>query len=235
MMKLTRGAGSTQCVALPRLALRQALVWLLLPLLVFTGYAADTFGPPFLERLWSDYGAEARERGRELNHLLLKLEGRPDSEKLREINRYFNRIPYADDIDHWLAQDYWATPEEFIGTNRGDCEDYVIAKYVALRAVGIPEGKLFLTYVKATELGVSHMVLTYFSTPSDTPLVLDNYDPRILPATERRDLLPIYSFNAESFFLTAETGGVARRLPPGKIKNRKWDALRNALGKEQQL
>lgn len=218
-----------------RAAVIPSLKWLLPIIVAISAYAGEAFGPTFLQRLAADYGEAAYQRGVSLQALLHQLKWRPIEEQLAEINRYFNHIPYAEDSDHWGAQDYWATPEEFLGTNQGDCEDYVIAKYVALRAVGVPEGKLFLTYVKAKQLKVAHMVLTYFPNPNEPPLVLDNYNPKILPATQRTDLLPVYSFNADSFFLTAKTGAIAKRLPPGKIKNSKWDALKHSLDEEQRL
>jgi hypothetical protein len=93
----------------------------------------------------------------------------------------------------------------------------------------VAESKLFLTYVQATELNVAHMVLTYFETPQSAPLVIDNYDRRILPASERKDLLPVYSFNARSFFLTDGSAGLGTKVPTSKIKNSKWTALLESL------
>ena len=45
------------------------------------------------------------------------------------------------------------------------------------------------------------MVLTYYATPTADPLVLDNLIPEIRPASQRRDLLPVYAFNAEGLFV----------------------------------
>jgi len=71
------------------------------------------------------------------------------------------------------------------------------------RALGIEDKHLFLTYVKAIKQNIAHMVLTYHSEPGSIPLVLDNYNPVILPASSRLDLVPVYSFNIESPLLTA--------------------------------
>ncbi len=187
----------------------------------------------FLSRLLHQYGDEAYQRGVALQRLLRDLDGATEDSKLHEINNFFNAFSYAEDSQQWNQKDYWATPEEFIGTNRGDCEDYVIAKYFALRDAGISDAKLFLTYVKATKLNVAHMVLTYFDTPGSVPLVLDNYDLRVLPATDRKDLLPVYSFNANSFFLTDLNAGLGQRVPQGKITNKKWVALLGHLREAQ--
>lgn len=50
------------------------------------------------------------------------------------------------------------------------------------------------------------MVLAYYPTPSSVPLILDNIDKEIKPATERTDLLPIYSFNGQHLWLMKGNG-----------------------------
>ena len=101
----------------------------------------------------------------------------------------------------------------------------MIAKYFVLRSLGVSDRHLYLTYAKALRENRAHMVLSYYETLKSTPLVLDTYDPRIKPADERRDLLPVYSFNAESLFLTNASAGLGRSLPTDKIKNNKWQKL----------
>lgn len=187
------------------------------------------FDQAFLASLKRDFGGAAGVRGEGLVELLHSLKEAEERQKIEQVNVFFNQIPYSSDARHWGKGDYWATPEEFIGTNSGDCEDYVISKYFALRELGVNEEKLFLTYVKALELNVAHMVLTYFETPQSVPLVLDNYNLKVLPATERKDLMPVYSFNADSFFLTNQAAGVARKLPVDKVNNRRWVELLNQL------
>ena len=48
------------------------------------------------------------------------------------------------------------------------------------------------------------MVLAYYSKPNAVPVLMDNIDPVIKPATQRRDLLPIYSFNGKNLWLMKE-------------------------------
>lgn len=102
----------------------------------------------------------------------------------------------------WGQNDYWATPSELIGQGRGDCEDFSIAKYYSLIDLGVPVTKLRLVYVKAAQNGPdgvfqqAHMVLAYYATPTADPLVLDNLNSQILPASRRSDLSPIFSFNS---------------------------------------
>lgn len=184
-----------------------------------------------LGRLLNKYNVEAKNRGIALNNFLVRLAGKPVIEQLTEINRFFNTFPYKDDIALWGVKDYWATPEEFIGIYQGDCEDYVIAKYFALRALGVEDERLYLTYVKAIRENVAHMVLSYFETPQGIPLILDNYELRIMSADKRTDLLPVYSFNAKSLFLTNSSAGLGQALPTDKVKNSKWEKLLNDVGR----
>lgn len=178
-----------------------------------------------LQRLTLQYSDAARKRGNALNALFDRLAGEDVQQQLIEVNRFFNQFAYKDDLKLWGQKDYWATPEEFIGVNGGDCEDYVVAKYFALRYLGVPDKHLYLTYVKAVRENIAHMVLSYFVTPKSIPLILDNYNPKILSADKRRDLLPVYSFNAKSLFLTNASAGLGRSLPTDKIKNNKWKKL----------
>ncbi len=185
-----------------------------------------------LERLRQNYSEQAARRGRALNKLLARLQGKEVATQLKEVNRFFNQFQYREDIDVWGQQDYWETPEEFIGLQKGDCEDFVIAKYFSLRKLGIPDKRLYLTYVKALKRNVAHMVLSYFATPASIPLILDNYNPYILRADKRKDLLPVYSFNARSLFLNNASAGLGKALPTDKIKNSKWEKLLADLKKD---
>jgi predicted transglutaminase-like cysteine proteinase len=178
-----------------------------------------------LTRLKNDYSERAWKRGRALNRLVEQLRGQPVEKQLDGVNRFFNQFEYVEDIDLWGQKDYWATPEEFLGRARGDCEDFVIAKYFTLRELGVPDERLYLTYVKHLTRNIAHMVLSYFEQPGSLPLILDNYQAAIEPADRRRDLLPVYSFNAQSLFLNNASAGLGRQLPTGKIKNSKWRKL----------
>jgi len=44
--------------------------------------------------------------------------------------------PMADNAQ-WGSEDHWSPPFETLQTHRGDCEDYAIVKYVALRGAGL--------------------------------------------------------------------------------------------------
>jgi predicted transglutaminase-like cysteine proteinase len=194
-------------------------------------YAQPFINNPLLEGLDAEHGEFAYNRGVALNELIESLRGKQVKDQLKKVNQHFNQYKYKDDYAQWGKRDYWQTPVEFVGSNNGDCEDYVIAKYFVLRFLGVAESKLYLTYVKAKGIDVAHMVLSYFETPKSTPLVLDNYNEQVLPANKRKDLLPVYSFNAKSLFLSNPAAGLGKKLPTDKIKNSKWTALLKTLEK----
>ncbi|MCF6298783.1 MAG: sulfate adenylyltransferase, partial [Thiomicrorhabdus sp.] len=92
----------------------------------------------------------------------------------------------------------------------------------------VSEKKLYLTYVKAIRLNQAHMVLTYFKTPQSTPLVLDNINKKILKATKRNDLVPVYSFNGDGLWL-AKQRGKGRPVSGGTTKLKAWNNLLERL------
>ena len=120
--------------------------------------------------------------------------GQPAASTLKQVNDFLNKqIRFESDVQIWNKNDYWATPMQSLGIQRGDCEDYSIAKYFTLSAAGIPEERLRLLYVQALKLNQAHMVLAYYATPDAEPLVLDNLNGEILPASARNDLKPVFS------------------------------------------
>ena len=181
------------------------------------------FTPQVYARINSVYGKEAKEDVAKWRQLVTELQSEDIDEKLYQINRFFNRFDFVDDLVHWQQKDYWATPIEFISTGAGDCEDYTIAKYFSLIELGVPEQQLRLMYVTALELRQPHMVLAYYKTPTSIPLVLDNINRRILPANKRRDLSPIYSFNGNGLW-AAKAMGTGRKLR-GSGPMKMWDDM----------
>ena len=189
---------------------RMVLILFILPGLLHAGiaFADDTFhlDPGILQQVADKWGKDAQTRLIAWENLIRSDRSSSDKEKLEKVNTFMNKIPYGEDIDVWGVDDYWATPIEFLGKGAGDCEDYAIAKYVTLKAMGIPESKLRITYVRALQIGKTHMVMTYISKPGGEPLVLDNLDKTIKPASERHDLAPIFSFNGTELWMAQQRG-----------------------------
>ena len=163
-----------------------------------------------IAKLAQQFGPIAKERLTGWKDLLInpKYKKLSERDKLELVNDFMNQPRFVSDIDHWGKEDYWATPIEFMSTDGGDCEDFSIAKYFTLRALGVPDEKLRLIYVK--ELVIyrqAHMILAYSPTPDADPLVLDNINKTIQPASTRTDLLPVYSFNGSGLWLAKEQTG----------------------------
>jgi len=183
-----------------------------------------------LSKAEQKYGKSARLRIVAWENLIITDTSQTELEKLEKVNQFFNQMEFVADIDQWGDKDYWATPIEFLGTQGGDCEDFTIAKYFTLKAMGIEEEKLNLTYVKALTYNVHHMVLTYFSTPGSEPLVLDNIVADIKPASQRRDLLPIYSFNGAGLWLAKQRG--RGKLAGSSSRLKRWQDLVQRMSKD---
>lgn len=186
----------------------------------------------FLEKRW---GPEAPVRMNVWQRLVretktAKTAGRPEGAGLKTVNDFFNQVPYFTDQRHWNVIDYWATPAETLGSFGGDCEDYSIAKYLSLKEIGIPISKLRITYVRALSLGESHMVLAYYPTPDADPLILDNINGDIRPASQRPDLEPVYGFNDDDLWVA---GSTTRKADATNV--RLWRDLLEKLAKEQRL
>ncbi len=157
-------------------------------------------------QLWSErvfvqvekeYGYAGAERMRKFHRVMVENINESVDVKLRVINDSFNQLPWvADDKKHQI-NDYWATPLETIATFSGDCEDIAIAKYMALRMMGISRENMQLAHVKVKRTGKPHMVLVYISRPDQSLdkqplLILDNLDPAIKQGKERKDLRAVY-------------------------------------------
>lgn len=194
----------------------RATGWLFFAALICVGHAYDFVG--FERQILSRHGPARIPLLREWQAHLSEAREAAEPQKLKKLNDFINgRIEFADDLSIFNLSDYWATPLETIGHGRGDCEDFAIIKYFSLKELGISITKLRLVYVKARLDGPggphlqAHMVLAYYPTPNAEPLVLDNLVPEILPASQRKDLLPVFSFNSEAIW-----NGVAGNSVKGK-------------------
>ncbi|GGY69442.1 hypothetical protein GCM10011613_12230 [Cellvibrio zantedeschiae] len=142
------------------------------------------------------------------NLLIENNQNKSTQEKIKAVNDYFNKnTQFVDDIVHWKASDYWATPLETLGSGAGDCEDYTIAKYFTLIQLGVSVEHLRLIYVKAQIGGSSskifqaHMVLGYYEQPNSIPLILDSLVSDTDRADKRSDLHPVFSFNSDGLWV----------------------------------
>lgn len=186
--------------------------------------ALNTQEQQWVDAVSATYGERAGKRVATWRREMARYHALSEREQLTEVNRFFNQLYFVNDDVLWGKNDYWATPLEFLGSNAGDCEDFTIAKYFSLLELGVSDKKLRLVYVKAIELNQFHMVLAYYQTPSAQPLILDNINPQIKPASQRRDLLPIYSFNGQHLWLMKSKNG---ELAGNSSRLSLWNDLRS--------
>jgi len=112
--------------------------------------------------------------------------------QLKKVNAYFNRWPYRLDIDVYGRSDYWATPREFLQLS-GDCEDYSITKYYALRTLGFDTQNLRIVLLKDTIRNISHAVLAVKL--GEETYILDNLSDLVLPHAKYEHYVPQFSVN----------------------------------------
>jgi predicted transglutaminase-like cysteine proteinase len=125
--------------------------------------------------------------------------GREDrATQIRRVNERMNRSRYTVDSANWGQSDYWATPNEFFRMN-GDCEDYAIAKYLSLRALGFGDEELRLVVLDDLNLRVAHAILVV--TYNGVPYVMDNQIAQVLTASSIRHYRPIFSLNESAWWI----------------------------------
>lgn len=113
-------------------------------------------------------------------------------DKLKAVNKFFNKWPYRLDKGNYGQSDYWATPNEFLKKS-GDCEDYSIAKFYALQELGFSGDSMRIVALKDRIRGIGHAILAVYL--GDEIYVLDNQTVMVLPHTRYKHYLPQYSVN----------------------------------------
>lgn len=129
--------------------------------------------------------------------LVSALEGLDLRAKLERVNAEINRYPYVPSRVNWGASNYWETPFEFFRKS-GQCQDFAIAKFMALRAAGVPNELMRLVVVRDLAQGVDHAVLAVWV--DREPLVLDNQSDTVLPAAGIAHYRPYYSINEKGWW-----------------------------------
>lgn len=173
--------------------------------LLWSQIQADGYVLAMMEKIRQRYGEEAYQNVMKLNELATQLGAASEMTKVSMVNDFTNQhVLFVDDNTLWGMEDYWASPLETFGKGAGDCEDFSIAKYTLLKKLGVSQDKLRLTYVRARMPSGSirpHMVLAYYASPTSDPLILDNLNFELLPASRRGDLAPVFSFNDNGLFV----------------------------------
>lgn len=115
-------------------------------------------------------------------------------EKLHNVNALFNQWPYRLDSEVWGVVDYWEAPREFLSKS-GDCEDYAITKYFALKQIGVPASDMRIVILFDSIRRLAHAILLVYV--ADDAYVLDNLSNVVLSHQRYGHYVPQYSLNEE--------------------------------------
>lgn len=145
---------------------------------------------------------------KKLQRNLEGLKGMPLPKMAASVNNMMNQKRYISDKANYGTNDYWATPVEFFQRG-GDCEDFAIAKYTALRALGVPENRLRIAIVQDLQKNIPHAILIVYT--DQGPMILDNQIKSAVKAEKVSHYKPIFSINQEAWWLhTMPRNGLTR-------------------------
>lgn len=183
--------------------------------------------PPYLQQLWESalerhdpekaFGRHQRlmnpYRKEQWNNIVASWNSMTPDKKLRVINGFFNNWPSKSDQENYGQKEYWASPEEMLRKGSGDCEDYAIIKYLALRYLSWPSQDIWLVLVQDRKKKTHHAVLA--ARYGQQTFILDNLSkPRYLIIPEEaymKNYMPFYAINEESSWIFAMP---RQKLPP---------------------
>jgi predicted transglutaminase-like cysteine proteinase len=154
----------------------------------------QTTNQPCVAQWWASFVAE-------LSRLPLR-------ERIARVNSVLNQVPYVTAQANWHDPNHWETPYEFLARG-GQCQDYAIAKFMALEQSGVPQEALRLAVVRDTEKAADHAVAVVYV--DGAALVLDNQNQAVVPASAHGRYRPYYSINrAGWWYPVAEPAGGAK-------------------------
>jgi predicted transglutaminase-like cysteine proteinase len=114
--------------------------------------------------------------------------------RLGWINRAVNMaIRSTSDWAQYGYADFWASPLQTLGNGAGDCEDYAVVKYAALRELGVSPDDLRLVIVQDKKREIGHAVVAVRQ--ENRWLILDNRTMAILDAENVRDYRPLFALD----------------------------------------
>ncbi len=122
--------------------------------------------------------------------------------RLEVANRLMNgAIRYVSDTQQHGTPDRWSAPLAALAAEQGDCEDFAIAKYAALREAGVREEDMRLVLVRDTRIKIDHAVLAVRH--DGEWLVLDNRRAFVTDTMELDHYMPLFALDREGVKLFA--------------------------------
>ena len=111
--------------------------------------------------------------------------------RLGEVNRAINlAVKATSDLAQYRQTDFWASPLMTFASGAGDCEDYAIAKLVALRLAGMANEGLRIVVLHDTVHGEDHAVAS--ARLDGRWLMLDNRHMAMIEDSDIRNYRPTF-------------------------------------------
>jgi predicted transglutaminase-like cysteine proteinase len=143
--------------------------------------------------------------------------------RIELVNQRINgEIHYTSDEKQWGTDDVWSLPIDpnrkgSLETGEGDCEDYALAKYMALHQSGVPETDLRMVLVHDAVVDQDHAVLAIRD--DGKWLILDNRWNQPKEDKELTSFRPLF---------IVETSGVSLLAERFRLSDRKFMAPHGA-------
>jgi predicted transglutaminase-like cysteine proteinase len=125
-------------------------------------------------------------------------------------------IHYVSDLVQFGELDRWSAPLASFASAKGDCEDYAIAKYVALREAGFPEGELRLLLGRDRTVRQDHAVLA--ARLDGRWLILDNRWSELRDDSADMNFTPLFAIDHAGVFLLAKPYAKLEHSPASEVE-----------------
>lgn len=161
------------------------------------------------------YHAELQQYFSQFDHL----RGKPFAEMARGVDGIVDRqVRYTSDGETFCSSDFWASPLETARLKKGDCEDYAILKYYALRYLGVPADRMWIAAVGAD--GADHITHATLVIDTGMPVAGQPHNPNfvVLDNDGAPNLIPIARSDAAPFMVFSEAGIWRITPPPESIR-----------------
>ena len=137
--------------------------------------------------------------------------------KIALINATINAlIDYEPDRNQWGVADKWTAPfvnkKGAFETGHGDCEDYALAKYVALRQAGVRSEDVRMVLVHDNAVRADHAILTVRY--DKRWLILDNRWDKLVEDKELTQFKPLAIVDAGGVTVLAKQFTLSSKIKP---------------------
>ena len=139
---------------------------------------------------------------RRFNMIVEAATARSGRARFEQINGAVNSaVRYTSDLVQHGVPDLWSAPLATFASGRGDCEDYAIAKYVALLQADVPPEDLRIVLVRHLGIGEAHAVLA--ARHDESWFVLDNLRSTVVEDNEITQFRPLFTLDHQGVKLLA--------------------------------